>query len=76
MLCVLFSVQCDRLSVQGNHFVKGGQKVFLSGANLAWVQYAYDFGNNLYKGRVQGILEGYIRDLSKAGGNSMSELTL
>ncbi|XP_067664085.1 mannan endo-1,4-beta-mannosidase-like [Haliotis asinina] len=71
LVCGIAAVQCGRLAVQGNHFVKDGQKVFLSGANLAWVQYAYDFGNNLYKGRVQGILEGYIRDLSKSGGNSL-----
>lgn len=66
----LVSVHGGRLSIQGNHFVKDGQRVFLSGANTAWASYAYDFGNSQYQYRRTQYL--HRLDLVKnAGGNSM-----
>jgi len=45
-----------------------GQHVHLSGANLAWYRYAWDFGNNEYS--VSGpVLEQWVREISAAGGN-------
>ena len=43
-----------------------GEKVYLSGSNAAWSNYGYDFGNGLYN----GTLEGWMADISAAGGNS------
>ena len=35
----------DFLRVDGSKLVLGGEEVFLSGANLPWVNYGNDFGN-------------------------------
>ena len=51
--------------------MKDGHRVFLSGANQAWVHYGYDFGNNKYHG-VAPTYERYLSELESAGGNSMS----
>ncbi|KAK7104066.1 mannan endo-1,4-beta-mannosidase-like isoform X2 [Littorina saxatilis] len=58
------------LTRSGKHFVHNGKKVFLSGANTAWVSYGYDFGNHQYQQRRNRYL--YLMDKVKnAGGNSM-----
>ncbi|XP_060595800.1 mannan endo-1,4-beta-mannosidase-like [Ruditapes philippinarum] len=63
---------CDagRLHVQGTNLVKDGQRVFLSGTNLAWVHYGYDFGNNQYSG-VKTQFEQYLSQIHASGGNSI-----
>ena len=53
--------------------MKDGHKVFLSGANTAWVAYGYDFGNSQYQYRRDQFLH-KLDLVSQAGGNSMSEL--
>ncbi|XP_064600906.1 mannan endo-1,4-beta-mannosidase-like [Liolophura sinensis] len=58
------------LSVHGNHFQLNGERVFLSGANQAWVSYGYDFGNRNYQWRGKD-LERYLKELHQAGGNSL-----
>ncbi len=48
-----------------------GRQVHLSGPNLAWNRYAWDFGNNEYS--VSGpVLEQWVREISAAGGNFLS----
>ena len=51
-------------------FTFRGQNVFLSGANLAWINYGNDFGNNQTNGQ-KCKLRSYVRNVSKAGGNSL-----
>jgi len=59
-----------RLSVQGKVFKYHGDTVFLSGGNLPWIYYGYDFGENQWQSRKSKIEE-QIRMLSQAGGNSI-----
>lgn len=64
-------VASNYLSVSGRNFMFAGQQVHLSGPNLAWYRYAWDFGNNEYS--VSGpVLEQWIREISAAGGNFLS----
>ena len=65
------SVYAGRLQTSGTHFVKDGQRVFLSGANLAWVSFGYDFGNNQYQ-RHSSTFSRYLTELQASGGNSLS----
>ncbi|XP_046551546.1 uncharacterized protein LOC124261281 [Haliotis rubra] len=59
-----------KLQIKGKHFYINDQKVFLSGANQAWVAYGYDFGNNQYEYRKTQF-ECFLRKVQQAGGNSM-----
>ncbi|CAG5119408.1 unnamed protein product [Candidula unifasciata] len=61
---------CERLKISGDHFTYKGEKVFLSGGNLPWISYAYDFGNGQWAG-VKSRAEEQIKLLSEAGGNSL-----
>ncbi|KAK3785917.1 hypothetical protein RRG08_033025 [Elysia crispata] len=60
----------SRLSVSGDHFVYNGEKVFLSGGSLPWINYAHDFGNNQWAG-VKSQVENQMKMLRDAGGNTM-----
>ncbi|KAF2355525.1 Glycoside hydrolase family 5 [Trinorchestia longiramus] len=72
--CLLFLVglgllsccSAAKLSVSGTDLIYNGQKVYLSGANAAWNNYGYDFGN----GQYDGSLEGWMQEIKSAGGNS------
>ncbi|KAH3776395.1 mannan endo-1,4-beta-mannosidase-like [Dreissena polymorpha] len=70
LLVLLKGAYSGRLQVQGSHLVKDGQRVFLSGTNLAWVHYAMDFGHNQYNG-VKGRMEQILSELQASGGNSI-----
>ncbi|KAL4238580.1 hypothetical protein ACF0H5_003287 [Mactra antiquata] len=59
-----------RLYTSGKNFMKDGHRVFLSGTNLAWVNYARDFGNNQYN-NVKAQMERYLSEIHAAGGNSI-----
>lgn len=50
-----------------------GQKVFLSGPNLAWQTYGYDFGNGWYDTNG-GALETLLQSVTDNGGNTVSKL--
>lgn len=66
-ICVQYAAS-NYVSVQGRNFMFGGQQLHLSGPNLAWFRYAWDFGNNEYS--VSGpVLENWIREISASGGN-------
>ncbi|XP_059147582.1 mannan endo-1,4-beta-mannosidase-like [Physella acuta] len=67
---VVTSTSGARLQIEGNHFTFGGQKVFLSGGNLPWISYAYDFGDGQWGSR-KSQMEDQFKKLHEAGGNSM-----
>ncbi|CAL8118342.1 unnamed protein product [Orchesella dallaii] len=52
----------------GRDLMYGSNKIFLSGANIAWNSYGYDFGNGNYAGSGP-TLEQWIRQIALAGGN-------
>lgn len=60
------------LRIKENKFYYGDRHVFLSGVNIAWNNYGLDFGNGNYTNQGPQ-LEQWIRDISAAGGNSLSE---
>ncbi|KAK3605222.1 hypothetical protein CHS0354_038657 [Potamilus streckersoni] len=73
LLCLAIAfayVDGGRLGVQGTHFVKDGHRVFLSGTNQAWVNYAHDFGNHQYQHAKQKF-EQTLQEIQAAGGNSI-----
>jgi len=68
-ICVHYATSASNfLSVQGKRFIFAGQQVHLSGVNLAWNQYARDFGNNQYSASGP-VLEKWVKEISAAGGN-------
>jgi len=58
------------LRVQNGRFYYGNNRVFLSGPNLAWYSYGYDFGNREYD-RTGPTLRRWIDGIAAAGGNSL-----
>ncbi|GFR82385.1 endo-1,4-beta-mannanase 1 [Elysia marginata] len=60
----------SRLKVSGNQIQFKGQKVFLSGGNLPWINYAHDFGNNQWSG-IKHRVEKQMKMLRDAGGNTL-----
>ena len=56
----------------GTHVVHKGHRIFLSGANTAWVVYGQDFGNHQYQHRRDRYIH-LLDQVKDAGGNSMSE---
>ncbi|XP_076451220.1 mannan endo-1,4-beta-mannosidase-like [Babylonia areolata] len=58
------------LKQSGTHFTHDGQRVFLSGANTAWVSFGYDFGDHQYQYRRARYIE-LMEKVRQAGGNSM-----
>jgi mannan endo-1,4-beta-mannosidase len=66
------NVEVDgRLSVNGTDLFYNGQRVFLSGVNLAWNAYGYDFGNNQYVPNSKATFELWLTKIAAAGGNSV-----
>ena len=60
----------DFLAVAGSELTLRGNPVFLSGANLPWINYGQDFGD----GQSNGIaceLQSFVTNVSKSGGNSI-----
>ena len=58
------------LKATASGFSYAGKDVFLSGANLAWINYGNDFGND-QSNAIKCKLESYVRNVSKSGGNSI-----
>ena len=63
-------VQASRLQVQNGHFTYGGQRMFLSGGNLPWIYYGYDFGEGQWA-NVKSKIENQIQQVHNSGGNSI-----
>ena len=61
------------LSVNGGSLYLHGEKVFMSGMNLAWQDFGNDFGNGQYDCCTGSTLEDYLTRISVAGGNSISK---
>ena len=59
------------LAAQNGEFRLNGEKIFLSGMNIAWNHFCADFGNGQYDCCTGRQLEKYIRDISSSGGNSL-----
>ncbi len=72
LFCLLAVHQCNGefLRVSGQTLMYGADRVFLSGVNIAWKSYGYDFGNGNYGGSGP-TLEQWIRDIANAGGNTL-----
>ncbi|VEN64013.1 unnamed protein product [Callosobruchus maculatus] len=56
------------LTIRNNSFYYGEDRVFLSGANIAWINFAEDFGSGGYA-KVRSSYESAIDDISSHGGN-------
>jgi mannan endo-1,4-beta-mannosidase len=65
------SLSVGRLTTSGRDFLYNGQRVFLSGANIAWYSYGYDFGNGVYQSDVKETLETWLTMIANSGGNSV-----
>ena len=63
------------LATQGSEFRLNGDKVYLSGMNIAWHDFGMDFGEGRYDQSTGGPLEAYLRDIAAAGGNSVRMYT-
>merc|ERR1719277_2963587 len=63
--------QAGYVTVSGKNLVHNGQKIFLSGANSAWVNFGHDFGNHQYQYHSRSRYLELLNEVSKAGGNSM-----
>ena len=59
------------LARRGGELHLNGEKVFLSGMNIAWHNFGRDFGNNQYQCCTQRPLENYIDRIADNGGNSL-----
>lgn len=75
ILLVLASLSVARLTTSGRDFYYNGQKVFLSGVNIAWNSYGYDFGNGAYESNSKATLETWLTQIANNGGNSIRKLT-
>ncbi|XP_046463073.1 mannan endo-1,4-beta-mannosidase-like isoform X1 [Daphnia pulex] len=67
------SLSVGRLTTSGRDFLYNGQRVFLSGANIAWYSYGYDFGNGVYQSDVKETLETWLTMIANSGGNSVRQ---
>ncbi|KAI8798260.1 mannan endo-1 4-beta-mannosidase [Biomphalaria glabrata] len=65
-----FTPGAARLAINGTFFTYDNKRVFLSGANLPWISYAYDFGEGQFQYR-KAQLENQLKLLHEAGGNSI-----
>eukprot|EP00656_Telonema_subtile_P051036 TRINITY_DN6766_c0_g1_i3.p1 TRINITY_DN6766_c0_g1~~TRINITY_DN6766_c0_g1_i3.p1 ORF type:complete len:287 (+),score=61.31 TRINITY_DN6766_c0_g1_i3:147-1007(+) len=72
LLCLTSTATASSfLAVNGTALsFKGRSPIFLSGANLAWISYGNDFGNNQPASHISQ-LQASLRNVSDAGGNSM-----
>ncbi len=70
LLCCWASLSAGRLTTSGRDFLYNGQKVFLSGVNIAWNSYGYDFGNGQYAANSKSTLEAWLTQIANSGGNT------
>lgn len=64
------------LEVSGLDLMYNGEKVFLSGMNIAWDNYGNDFGNGQYDCCTGTTLESWLQQIAAAGGNSVRKWAL
>jgi hypothetical protein len=72
LLCALLTccLAVSRLVVSSEGFQFAGKPVFLSGANLPWIHYGEDFGNNQSISKYCELRD-YVKNVTDAGGNAM-----
>jgi len=70
LMLLISYVDASFLSVNGTSLSFDGKAVFLSGANMPWINYGNDFGNNQTNGH-HCQLEQFVHNVSAAGGNSL-----
>ena len=75
LLCCWASMSSGRLTTSGTDFYYNNQKVFLSGVNIAWNSYGYDFGNGQYVANSKATLESWLTQIDANGGNSVRKLS-
>ena len=75
LLCCWASLSAGRLTTSGTNFYYNNQKVFLSGVNIAWNSYGYDFGNGQYVANSKSTLESWLTQIDANGGNSVRKFT-
>jgi len=73
--CCLVALTQARLSTNGNDLIYNGQRVFLSGVNIAWNSYGYDFGNGQWAANSRSTLLGWLDSISGSGGNSVRKFS-
>lgn len=74
----LFCFNCAfgvKLIRQGTRFFYDGQQTYLSGPNLPWLWYGYDFGDGHY-GASGPELRAMVDEIHSSGGNVFSELKM
>jgi mannan endo-1,4-beta-mannosidase len=75
VLLLLAVLQCSFaafVTTTNSSFLYKGKEIFFSGANLAWVSYGNDFGNNRYNSSTRTKIQSYVDDISlRGGGNSI-----
>lgn len=62
-----------KLRTEGQRFFYGTQQTYLSGPNLPWLWYGYDFGDGHY-GASGPELRAMVNEIQGSGGNVFSEL--
>lgn len=71
----LFCFNCafgEKLIRQGTRFYYAGQQTYLSGPNLPWLWYGYDFGDGHY-GASGPELRAMVNEIHASGGNVFSK---
>lgn len=63
-------VSGEFLHVQGTDFYYRNQRVFLSGVNIAWIYYGWDFGNGNWA-NTRARYEQWLGTISASGGNTI-----
>ena len=71
-LLLLSVVSAQRLEVRGTQLYYNNEHVYLSGMNIAWESFGFDFGNGNYA-QTGPQLRKYVSDIKLAGGNSISK---
>lgn len=70
ILVIVFPDVQGYLKVDDDTLTYKGEKVFLSGANIAWNCYGCDFGNGQYAQNGEQ-LESWLKSIGEAGGNTV-----
>lgn len=73
-LSCLHAVTSVKLIRQGTRFYYNGVQTYLSGPNLPWLWYGYDFGDGHYGGSGPE-LRAMVNEIHASGGNVFSEST-
>ena len=68
---LILTVNSFSVSIKNGEFIKNGKRFFLSGANIAWYWYGFDFGENKSEQGPLREYKKYIDNVKSNGGNSI-----